>query len=113
MTDDDFNNFWEAYPRQTGIGAARKAWSNEIFFKSAKPEQMIHAAKAYKNKTEEDKTEERFTQKPSTFLQDQTYLDPDLNKPVNKLKGMNVKTLQEFGGNWAEYKQYLTTIKEK
>ena len=72
----EFEEFWKAYPRKTGIGAARTQWSNEIFFKAAKPDVMINAAKAYRDKM--SGTEEKFIQKPVTFLRDQTYLDDDL-----------------------------------
>lgn len=72
-----FDDFWKAYPRKTGIGAARRQFSNEILFHGADPEQMISAARAYREKMAD--TDERFIQKPVTFLRDQTYLDPDLN----------------------------------
>lgn len=105
----DFNDFWEIYPRQTGIGAARSQWHNEIMFKAAQPEQVVKAAKAYKEKMEDKGTDEQYIQKPVTFLRDQTYLDPELNRAKPK-KVEGQKSMMDFGGDWGAYKQYLAGL---
>lgn len=72
----DFDTFWRIYPNQTGIGAARKSFAAEIFFKSADPAQIIAATKAYAQKHKD--TDKRYIPRPARYLDDQTYLDPDL-----------------------------------
>jgi hypothetical protein len=73
---DEFEQFWNLYPNQTGIGAAKSCWAAQIFFHGANPEQIIKATKAFRIKHES--TEKKFIPRPSKYLQDQTYLDPDL-----------------------------------
>ena len=73
-----FDDFWKAFPRKTGIGTARAAFSNQLMFHNADPVQIVNAAKAFARKHDEAKTEERFIPKPESFLNSQTYLDPDL-----------------------------------
>jgi hypothetical protein len=76
----DFEDFWNIYPNQTGIGAARSAWSGQIFFHKADPLQIVKATKAFKVKHKD--TDKKFIPRPSKYLQDQTYLDPDLNVEI-------------------------------
>jgi len=96
-----FEDFWESYPRKTGKGAARTAWSNQIQFHNADPEAMINAARNYRQR--ELDTEERYIKYPSKFLSEQMYLDPDLNvKPpepvdLSKFEPWQRIVIEEFG----------------
>lgn len=73
---DHFQEFFKEYPRPTGIGAARRSWGNQIFFHNAKPEQMLEACKVFRQQSLDIDTQ--YTLKPSKWLEDQCYLDPDL-----------------------------------
>lgn len=94
---NSFEDFWKAYPRQTGIGAARQQFTNQIMLRAVDPEQMVKAAKAFARKHED--TEEQFIPKPSNFLSDQTYLDPDL-------QGSN----EVDTSTWPEWKRMIATL---
>jgi len=76
----DFGDFWAVYLKPTGIGAAKRSWSNQIFFHNAKPEQIIMATKKYAE-INKDK-EKQFIPNPAKFLDDQTYLDEELQEPL-------------------------------
>lgn len=87
---DKFTQFWENYPRRSGIGAARQAWQCQIFFRtneicsiaSIKNEDIqdyiIEASKQFSIKHRD--TQEQFIPLPKTFLNEQTFLDEDLHK---------------------------------
>lgn len=84
-TVDDFFN---AYPKgaRTAIGAVREAWQSQVFFKNADPNQIMRAVKNFARKHAD--TEDKFIPKPARFLNEQMYLDPDLQgeepKPLDK-----------------------------
>lgn len=85
---DEFDQFWEAWPKKTGVGAARSAFTNEVMFKAADPSQIVRAARALAYKVKDMPIEEqKFIPKASNWLVDQSYLDPDLQieppKPIN------------------------------
>lgn len=82
----EFDDFWREYPKKTAISAARTAFINQMFFKNARPEQMIAAAKKYRElNSDKDIT---FIPNPARWLTDQIYLDDDLKAaPASTLEG--------------------------
>lgn len=70
--DPLFDEFWQAYPRKTDKGNARKAWAKAI--KKREPQAIIAAATAYAA----SKPEPRFTAHPSTWLNGERWDDQPL-----------------------------------
>jgi hypothetical protein len=58
-----FEEFWQAYPRRTDKGAARKAWATAT--KKTDPAQIVEAAGMYAADPNRD---ERYTKHPATWL---------------------------------------------
>lgn len=93
---EHFDDLWKHYPNRTGIGAAKAAFANQIFFKGADPAQMARAAKIYAE-TKSD-TDKRYIPHPVKWLESQTYLDEDLNPaPIIELTGWK-KHLSDYLG---------------
>lgn len=92
----DFDKFFALYPRPTGIGAARRAFINQIMFKGALPEQMIAAAKRFRELKSDVKTE--FIPYPAKWLEDETYRDADLQTPAAPLYTGWRKRLADYLG---------------
>lgn len=93
-----FDDFWNEYPKKTGIGAARRQWTNEVMFKAAIPDVITKSAMAFAHKHRD--TDERYIMKPERFLSDQVYLDPDLQnfekpEPLTGWKANFAKQLGE------------------
>lgn len=76
---DYLQEFFKEYPRPTGIGAVRRSWANQIFFHQANPEQMLSACKQFRKKT--INTDTQYIKSPAKWLDEQCYLDPDLQPP--------------------------------
>lgn len=109
---DLFNDFWTAYPNPTGIGAARRAWGNQIFFAAADQEQMVRAAKAFRLKHTD--TDKQFIPYPAKWLTDQVYLDDELNpKPVEareKREGWQANFTEETDKQFFTFAQVIDNI---
>lgn len=77
---EHFDELWKHYPNKTGIGAAKAAFANQIFFKGADASQMARAAKKYAELKSD--TDKKFIPYPSKWLEGQFYLDEDVNPPA-------------------------------
>ena len=64
----DFDRFWNAYPRKVGKGQARRAWLAAI--RKAKPERIIDAVKAQRFDLRE-----QYQPHPATWLNGERWLD--------------------------------------
>lgn len=73
---DYLREFFKQYPRPTGIGAVRSAWASQIFFHKADPKQMYEACLEFRKKT--INTDLQYIKSPAKWLDEQCYLDPDL-----------------------------------
>jgi uncharacterized protein YdaU (DUF1376 family) len=74
---DGFEDFWAVYPRKTGKGAARKAFRNAAL--TADPNILFHAAERYAA----SKLDPKFTPHPATWLNQERWLDEELQpKPA-------------------------------
>jgi hypothetical protein len=74
---DGFEDFWAVYPRKTGKGAARKAFRNATL--TADPNILFHAAERYAA----SKLDPKFTPHPATWLNQERWLDEELQpKPA-------------------------------
>lgn len=75
-----FEEFYKHYPKPTGIGLARRAYTNQVFFHNADQAVIVQATKKYAE-TSKDK-DKQFIPNPAKFLDDQTYLDQELQTPL-------------------------------
>lgn len=70
---DDFNKFWEEYPRQIQKRVAFEKWIQVI--KTNTPDDLISAAREYAAVCKKNKTEEQFISHPATFLNKDRWKD--------------------------------------
>lgn len=70
---DAFDEFWAAYPRRVGKGAARKAWAKAT--KKAAPEEIIAGARRYAADPRRQSADIRYTAHPSTWLNAERWTD--------------------------------------
>ena len=96
-----FEDFWKAYPRKSSMGAARRAFADEIFLKNADPAVIVRAATNYaQQRAGED---EKFTKSAKNWLSDQDYLNEDLqaepSKPMDLsgLEPWQAEVVKRFG----------------
>lgn len=73
LTDENFNSFWEAYPRKVAKIAARKAFEKAV--KVERPEAIIEAARAFARQAKEDGTVEKYIPYPATWINQGRFLD--------------------------------------
>jgi hypothetical protein len=65
---DQFEKFWSIYPRKDAKSAAYGCWNARISEKSATSEDLIKAAKNYRDWCEQEGTQQHFIKLPATFL---------------------------------------------
>lgn len=73
--DELFAVFYTAYPRKTGKAEARKKY--EVALKRASAEKILNGVKQYCKEINANKTEKQFIKHPSTWLNQQCWLDYD------------------------------------
>ena len=76
VSDDDpaFAAFWDAYPRKTAKGAARKAWAS-MLKKRGHADGILEAVSNYAARTKG--SDEKFIAHPATWLNQERWLDQD------------------------------------
>jgi hypothetical protein len=82
-TDEDFNAFWDIYPRRVGKGAARAAFFKALpllademeLVEEAAARYMIQAVEAYANRADTRALEPKFVPHPVTWLNQRRYID--------------------------------------
>lgn len=62
---DGFEEFWTAYPRKVGKGAARKVWAKAVKAAGGNPRRIVEAAATF---ALDPNREEAYTPHPSTWL---------------------------------------------
>ena len=76
-----FEEFWKIYPKRVGRKAAATKWQTAV--KTATPDQIIEAAKRYRD---DPKRDPEFTANPATWLNQERWLDeyekPKVSGPV-------------------------------
>lgn len=72
--DPLFDEFWDAYPRKVGKGAARRAWRKALR-SGADLEQVIVAAGCFRTQCFAQRTEARFIPHPANWLSSERYGD--------------------------------------
>jgi hypothetical protein len=86
MKSYSFNEFWEIYPRKIGKFQAQKSF---LKYDEKHYSKIIYATKVFAQ--ENINTEEKFIPHPTTYLNQQRYLDyvdkPIKNKTLNNLAG--------------------------
>ncbi len=75
---EDFEKFWQVYPRRIGKGEAYKCYNARIK-DGWKPENLIQAAERYALQIEKMHTEEKYIKHPKTFLSASTPFTDYLN----------------------------------
>lgn len=90
--DHDFAEFWANYPRKVGKRAARKAYVAATRKRGADPKMIIKAAARYRDDT---KRKPDYTCHPTTWLNDDRYLDEVYETPKRKV-AMNDYSRIEF-----------------
>ena len=71
----DFDRFWTAYPRQQGIGAARRAWIWALSAAGNDAETIIKAATRYATYCRREGTDPQFIPMPAKWLADERWRD--------------------------------------
>jgi hypothetical protein len=75
-THDDFERFWNIYPKKTDKGAARRAFATAV--KKADPELIIAKAKAYAE--DPNLPDKQFIKYPASWLNAEAWENPALPK---------------------------------
>lgn len=75
VTDDDpdFAAFWKSYPRKTGKGHARTAWTSAL--KATEPAAIISGAEKFAGWCTRSRTEQRYIPHPATWLRGERWSD--------------------------------------
>ena len=74
-TADDFEDFWAAYPRKVGKGAAKRSWDKCVDRMKISPSVMIDGAKRYA--AAKAGSDIQYVAHPGTWLNGQRWLDED------------------------------------
>lgn len=86
VSDENFNKFYSEFPKHVGRGAAVKALERAL--KRAPIETIVAGAKRYSEKVRKEGTETRFICHPSTWLNQERWLDLDgLNESQDAISG--------------------------
>lgn len=80
---DDFEEFWEAYPRKIGKGDARKAWKKIKQAVSLLP-RILASVEEHKNSEQWRREGGRFIPYPATFLNQERWEDEVEAAPIMK-----------------------------
>lgn len=96
---DDFEAFWSEYPRKADKGQAYKKYQARIN-SGYSPEELLMAAKNYREECEEQRTEQKFIKHAKTFLGDATPFQDYIRR-----KESSVSVTQSAGG--ADFSKYL------
>ena len=76
VEDDAFAEFWAAYPRRVGKGAARKAWA-KVIKNGADPQEVILGARRYSTDPRRAQADIKYTAHPATWLNAERWSDED------------------------------------
>ena len=71
---DRFSEFWSIYPKKKARGDAERAWQKAM--KTTDPEKIIGAARIFARQCEDQDL--KYIKHPATWLNSQSYHDPDL-----------------------------------
>lgn len=82
--DDGFAEFWKAYPRKVGKGAALKAWG-KIKSKADTLQAILQAIAWQRTSKDWTKDDGQFIPHPSTWLNEQRWLDEQPGKPADAI----------------------------
>ena len=82
----EFEEFWEAYPRHEGKGEAYKKYKARLN-DGWSPAELLQAAKNYRTKVLNERTEQKYIKHPKTFLSDTTPFTDYIRKEEIKPKG--------------------------
>jgi len=87
--DDGFESFWQAYPKKTGKGAARKAWEK------ARPDiQQVQAALSWQIESEAwTKEHGQFIPNPATYINQERWTDEPPKIAMTKLTKFGQRAL--------------------
>jgi len=72
--NEDFDRFWEAYPRKVGKSSARKQWEEQME-SGVDPEDLIASAENYAKECSAHGAEERYVKHGSNFLAENRFED--------------------------------------
>lgn len=90
---EDFDRFWEIYPRREAKGAAKSAWARAV--KKAGVEEILAAAKVYRDDGARQRAEARFTKLPATWLNAECWTD---ERPAPHSRASPASQLTEVNG---------------
>lgn len=89
---NDFNEFWNAYPKKVGKGEAYKKYKARLKDGWSESE-LLEAAKNYACKVARERTDKQYIKHPKTFLSESTpFLDYLTNKTENNV---NVSSIEK------------------
>jgi len=110
--NQDFLNFWNVYPKRSGMPRAMEAW-NKLLDNGVSSRELISAAGKYAVKVNIDKTELQFIKMPYNFLLDGAYMEYLPAKTVKVLDCPNCKEYHRCrgAGAWMEEEEYYNTTR--
>lgn len=95
-----FEEFWEACPKKVSRGAAEKAWGAAIL--KTTPDKLTDAMRAFARST--SGTEEKFIPKPSKWLEEERWLDADVQPKATAPPATPKVFVQEHSEAWRAWK---------
>jgi hypothetical protein len=116
-----FKEFWEAYPRKVGRGAARKAWMGAKKSSSWPGRTRVIQAALDQAESPKWRTEPQFIPHPSTWLNQERWSDAT-GPPVKRTNGVNIEQVRlakmydlaekrgQRGEEW--YEQVVTKVQQ-
>lgn len=85
--DQDFKDFWDAYPRNINKHLAHQKW--KVAIKNFPIKKLLVCTIRFANDVKINKTEEQFIPHPSTWLNQKRYLDYENQTTQTKKKSLN------------------------
>lgn len=97
LSDHDFKQFWDVYPKQVDMPAAYSAW-RQVISDGEMPKDIVFAARKYCLRLKRD-GEEKFMKKPGNFLSDGTYAEylPTYKEDCPRCHGTGYYEVEEDG----------------
>jgi len=96
--DQDFDRFWQIYPRKAGKGAARQAWAKAILKTSV--EHICEGAERYRD---DPNRVEAYTAHPSTWLNNERWDDDLLPKRTDIEPARALTFMEQVSGEPCEH----------
>lgn len=82
---DAFEEFWKLYPRKVTKSKALSIYTNILKKKQATPNEILHGLNGYIAELERNHTEQQYIAHPTTWLNQERWIDYKDKKPVKRI----------------------------